>query len=282
MKIAFLGGHSNKKTGAVGVKDANGKAYQEHILARELADMCVKLANERFVVNAITDTNDMHSGGGEEDFIIKNLTSKDYFMSIHFNSATATAKGTEIIVNAKEKTTGIEDKILSRMEKLGFKNRGTKRRISGGAWVDGCTAATDYYGILRQPMTKNIHGTIMEVCFISNKSDMDLYIKNKKEIATIIVDEICIGFGLERKVKDDALVEAETIYRVLVGSFTVKANADRRLKEMLEKGFDAFISVSGEYYRVCVGSYSSKANADKRLSEMQSKGYDAYISKEVR
>lgn len=237
MKIAFLGGHSNKKTGA------SGNGYQEHILARELANMCVKLANERFEVEAITDGVNQHSGGGEEDFIKQNLTSKDYFMSIHFNSATASAKGTEIIVNAKEKSTKIEDRILDRMNKLGFVNRGTKRRISGGAWVEGYTSSTDYYGILREPMTKGIHGTIMEVCFISNKSDMDLYIKHKEEIATIIVDEICGGFGLKAKVKDEKIEEATTMYRVCVGSFGVKSNADRRLKEMLEKGFDAYIVV---------------------------------------
>ena len=242
MKIAFLGGHSNKKTGAVGVKDANGKAYQEHILARELADMCVKLANERFEVEAITDGVNMHSGGGEEEFITSNLTSKDYFMSIHFNSATAAAKGTEIIVNAKEKSTKIEDRILDRFNKLGFVNRGTKRRISGGAWVDGYTASTDYYGILREPMMKkNIHGTILEVCFISNKSDMDLYMKHKKEIATIIVDEVCGGFGLKAKASDEKIEEATTMYRVCVGSDSVKENAERRKKEMLEKGFDAYI-----------------------------------------
>jgi len=274
--IAFLGGHSNKKVGA------SGCGYQEHILARELADKCVKLAKERFVVNAITDGLNDHSGGGEEDFIIKNLTSKDYFMSIHFNAATASAKGTEIIVNAKEKSTGIEDRILDRMKRLGFVNRGTKRRISSGAWVEGYTASTDYYGILRKPMTKGIHGTILEVCFITNKSDMDLYIKHKDEIATIIVDEICIGFGLERKIKDDALLEAETIYRVFTGSYSVKSNADRKLKEMLEKGFDAFISVSGSFYRVCLGSYSKKENAEKRVAELKAKGHDAFMVKEAR
>lgn len=274
--IAFLGGHSSVKTGA------SGNGYQEHILARELADMCVSLAKERFVVNAITDGLKDHSGNGEEEFIMNNLTSKDYFMSIHFNSATASAKGTEIIVNAKEKSTNIEDRILDRMKKIGFVNRGTKRRISGGSWVEGYTSAQDYYSILRKPMTKNIHGTILEVCFISNKSDMDLYIKHKKEIATIIVDEICIGFGLERKVKDDALIEAETIYRVFTGSFSVRANADRKLKEMLEKGYDAFISVSGSFYRVCLGSYSLESNAKKRVEELKAKGHDAFMVKEAR
>jgi N-acetylmuramoyl-L-alanine amidase len=237
MKIAFIAGHSNKKTGA------SGNGYQEHLLARELADMCVKLANERFVVEAITDTKDMHSGGGEEDFIKQNLTSKDYFMSIHFNSATAAAKGSEIIVNAKEKSTKIEDRILDRLNKLGFVNRGVKRRVSGGQWVEGYSTSQDYYGILREPMTKGIHGTIMEVCFISNKSDMDLYQKHKKEIATIIVDEICSGFGLKAKVNDEKIEEATTMYRVCVGSYSVFSNAERRKKEMLEKGFDAYIVV---------------------------------------
>lgn len=235
MKLAFIGGHSNRKVGA------SGNGYQEHLLVRELANMCVKLANERFEVEAITDSVNDHSGGGEEDFIIKNLTSKDYFVSIHLNSAVASANGSEFIVNAKEKSTKIEERILDRLKKIGFRNRGIKRRISGGEWVEGYTAATDYYGILREPMKKNIHGTILEVCFISNKADMDLFVKNKKEIATAIVDEICIGYGLKKKVSDTVLEEAETIYRVCVGSYTLKANAERRKKEMLEKGFDAFI-----------------------------------------
>ena len=170
MKIGFIGGHSNKKTGAS--SNISGVNYQEHLIVREIANKCVEYAKKHYEGTFVTDDVNSHSGGGEEDFIINNKL--DYFISIHLNSASASsANGTEIIVNCREKTTGIETEMMKRLSSdIGFKNRGVKRRQTGGDWISSYKDINDYYGILRQPLAKGIHGSILEICFISNGDDM--------------------------------------------------------------------------------------------------------------
>lgn len=107
MKIGFIGGHSNKKIGA------SGNNYQEHLVVRDIANRCVEYAKKNYEGTFITDDVNSHSGGGEETFIINNKL--DYFISIHLNSASSSANGCEIIVNCREKTTGIETNIMKRL-----------------------------------------------------------------------------------------------------------------------------------------------------------------------
>lgn len=243
MKIGFISGHSDLKAGA------SGNGYQEHLVVRDIANECIRYARETYEGTFMIDNNNQHSGGGEEDFIIKNKL--DYFMSIHLNSATASANGSEIIVNCREKTTGIEDKILSRLNKeIGFKNRGVKRRKAGGEWITGTQNVDDYYGILRQPMKNGIHGSIIEICFVSNTDDMKKLMTNKDKIVKIIVDSICEGFGLKKKASTNTPIETpvETpiatqtkLYRTVIftGSYE---NAVKMKNEAMLKGFnDAFI-----------------------------------------
>lgn len=71
----------------------------------------------------------------------------------------------------------------------------------------------------------------------------------------------------------------DTLYRVQIGAFKVKENAEKQLKEVKKAGFnDAFITKVGDYYKVQVGAFSVKENADKMLSSVKSKGFDAFIT----
>lgn len=71
-----------------------------------------------------------------------------------------------------------------------------------------------------------------------------------------------------------------TIYRVQIGSFSVKSNAEKRLAEVKSKGYaDAFIATVNNTYKVQVGAFTVKSNADNRLAEMKKLGYtDAFIT----
>ena len=244
-KIGFIGGHSDIKVGA------SGNGYKEHLEVRDIANRCIEYAKKNYEGTFITDNNKQHSGGGEEDFIIDNKL--DYFISIHLNCSTnTTANGSEILVSTREKTTGIEEKMLKRIcDEVGFKSRGIKRRQTGGQWIPNqYKDVNDYYGILRQPKAKGISGAILEICFISNKSDMEKFISNKDKIAKIIVESICEGFGIQKKVNIpqepekplEKPSEAETLYRVCIGTFKSKENAVKFKNEAMLKGFkDAFI-----------------------------------------
>lgn len=73
--------------------------------------------------------------------------------------------------------------------------------------------------------------------------------------------------------------QSNTLYRVQVGAYNVKANADAQLKKVKNAGFtDAFITQVGNMYKVQVGAYSVKSNADNMLAKVKSKGFDAFIT----
>ncbi len=75
-------------------------------------------------------------------------------------------------------------------------------------------------------------------------------------------------------------------YKVQVGAFRSKSNADKYIKKMKSIGFsDAFIktvTISGKpMYRVQIGAFSVEANAKNLLAKVKAQGIsDAYITKE--
>lgn len=70
-----------------------------------------------------------------------------------------------------------------------------------------------------------------------------------------------------------------TLYRVQVGAYSVKANADAQLAKVKAAGFsDAFVTKVGNLYKVQVGAYSIKKNADNMLANIKGKGFDAFIT----
>lgn len=77
--------------------------------------------------------------------------------------------------------------------------------------------------------------------------------------------------------------EDYTLYRVQVGAFKVKANAEATLAKAKAAGFsDAFIQ-AGDLYRVQVGAFRVKDNATAYLNKAKSAGFtDAFIATVVK
>lgn len=72
-----------------------------------------------------------------------------------------------------------------------------------------------------------------------------------------------------------------TLYRVQVGAYGVKKNAEAQLAKIKAAGFsDAFIAVvDGKLYRVQVGAFSVKANAEAQLAKLKKMGFDGFVTK---
>lgn len=71
-----------------------------------------------------------------------------------------------------------------------------------------------------------------------------------------------------------------TLYRVQVGAYRKKDNAEALLKKLKAAGFaDAFIvQVDNGLLRVQIGAFAVKANAENRLKEAQAKGFDGFVT----
>lgn len=76
---------------------------------------------------------------------------------------------------------------------------------------------------------------------------------------------------------NDYDTENEALYRVLVGAYRNKDNADRMLNSLLMDGFPAFIIYEDGYYKVQVGAYRILLNAIKMEQRLRRFRYSTYI-----
>lgn len=81
------------------------------------------------------------------------------------------------------------------------------------------------------------------------------------------------------KTPTETAKEVKKLYRVQVGAFRDKSNAEKRAKYLADIGIKAIIKQAGNYYKVQAGAFSSKSNAEATLAKIQNAGFeDAYIT----
>ncbi|MFI3172792.1 MAG: N-acetylmuramoyl-L-alanine amidase [Eubacteriales bacterium] len=76
----------------------------------------------------------------------------------------------------------------------------------------------------------------------------------------------------------EEVVDDDTLYRVQVGAYAEKANAETMLTKIKTDGFDAFVTTVDGLFKVQVGAYSIMSNAATMLAKVQAKGYDAFVT----
>ena len=69
---------------------------------------------------------------------------------------------------------------------------------------------------------------------------------------------------------------AGDLYRVQVGVFSERANAERMLSMLREAGYEGII-ISGPPHRVQTGAFSSQENAARLRDELIQKGFEAIV-----
>ena len=172
-KIFISAGHSSRLGRDRG---ATGNGFVEGILTVEFRDLLVKEL-KKLGVSPIIDSND--SILSQTIVFFKNLTSDNSILfDIHWNAATPQATGTETFV--PNKPTQFEKDLAKEItdttsKVLNIKNRGVKTESQ---------SARKSLGWMRLK-GENI---LIEVCFISNPSDMQSYQKNKEDLAKKIAE----------------------------------------------------------------------------------------------
>ena len=77
---------------------------------------------------------------------------------------------------------------------------------------------------------------------------------------------------------DNTSPAVDNLYRVQVGAYKNKANADAQLAHVKAAGFDTYMVQVGGLYKVQVGAYREKTNADSMLKKLKSAGFNAFIT----
>lgn len=182
-----------------------------------------------------------NNGTGQADVLRKIVTrcnqhAVDLDVSIHFNSGAGDQGG-------NGKTTGVEayvysasgaakpyaDKICQAIADLGFRNRGVKY-------------STSLY-VLKHTVSPAV---LVECCFVDDKDDVELY--DYRKMAAAIVKGIT-GQVVQEPAETEPAAPGEetstgdksTLYRVQVGAYSVRANAEIMRDRLREVGYDAII-----------------------------------------
>ncbi len=160
-----------------------------------------------------------------------NKANADIFVSIHTNAHNSNAQGVETFSypgskNGAKLAKNIQDSVLS--AKLYTKNRGTK---------------TANFAVLRQ---SKMSAALIEMAFITNGQDAAMLKNRQDEFAEAIAKGILQYFGkqyiTDKKPTPPTANKGDGFYRVIVGSYRDKKNAELQQQNLKAKGFDSFLA----------------------------------------
>ena len=126
----------------------------------------------------------------------------------------------------------------------------------------------DYYGVLRYAAASGCsRAMILEHGYFTNPEDCAFLMRdeNLELLAQSECAVICDHFG------------AQKMYRVQVGAYRYRVNAERKEAQLKEKGFDCFIWQGDGWYRVQAGAFLLFENAKALCAKLNAQGFETYI-----
>lgn len=247
-KVYINPGHSDKDPGAVGyeierklnVKVSN---YQrEHLLANYRVEVRINPGTLGSLTDIAADAN---SWGA------------DFFCANHFNAGGG--DGWEgLVYSEKDRANG---RIFEKHVKAAGQNsRGVKLRPD--------------LAVLR--LTK-MPAILTEGAFVDNKKDIQDWNDDAelRKLGIAYAEATAEVMKLEKK---KALVGSE--YYVQTGAFSQKAAATRKKKAVEAAGFtDVFLAVvDGKLWRVQLGPYTKREDAERQQEKLRSKGFSSFVT----
>jgi N-acetylmuramoyl-L-alanine amidase len=218
MKV-FLGvGHGGSDPGAV----ANN--VKEKDLNLSIAIACRDELERHGVAVKMSRAKDENDPLSEE---IKECNAYDPDLAVDIHNNAGGGDGAEVFHHhggGKGKT--LAENILAEIVKVGQNSRGAKVRKNA--------SGKDYYGFIRETTCPAV---IVECAFVDNGTDLKILSTegNKKAMGVAIAKGILKTLGVEIQ------SEKQSLYRVQVGAYLVRSNAEAMQRKIKAVGFDAFI-----------------------------------------
>ena len=225
MKNVFLGvGHGGSDSGAV----AFGRKEKDLNLAIALA--CEDELVRHGVSVMMSRTKDENDSLNEE---IKECNAFGPELAVDIHNNAGKGDGAEAFHHhggGKGKT--LADNILAEIVAIGQNSRGAKTRKN--------SAGKDYYGFIRETKCPAV---IVECAFVDNAKDMEILDTEAecKAMGIAIAKGILKTLGIAWVAPKPAAQPSGKLYRVQVGAYGVKANAENMQKKLKAAGFDAII-----------------------------------------
>ncbi|MDA1475428.1 N-acetylmuramoyl-L-alanine amidase [Bacillus changyiensis] len=251
VKIFIDPGHGGIDPGAIG----NG--LQEKNLTLDIA-----LTLESFLLNEYENVLVQLSRRNDETVSLMQRTDTannweaDFFLSIHVNAGGGSGFESYIFPDVGIPTTTYQDFLHEEILKVvNFPDRSQK---------------TANFHVLRETMMPAL---LTENGFVDNVDDAN---KLKSEF---FIDSIVKGHanGLANAFK---LTKKRPLYKVQIGAFKEKRNADSLAHKAKAKGFETAVMNRDRLFKVQIGAFSKKDNAETLAQKAKNSGFDVFIDQE--
>lgn len=252
-------GHGGSSSGTYSINSTKDGLFEKHYTL-EIAFLVEKILIEHGFKTVLTRRTDMDPGSVNKRAEMLCEAGCNFCLSIHFNGfKNESANGTEVFVPYEEKGAGIEagfQKYLGEFFKLrvpfaranNYYDRNDvfdKKLNLSTRKFEAFDDQKDYFGFVRTCWAKGVSADLLEICFLTNKKDFETFIENKKEIAEAIARSIIEGYKVEYRPslpeEPKEPEEEKGRFRVVVGSYEYRSNAEARKKQLEKEGFTAWI-----------------------------------------
>lgn len=242
-KISLNAGHGLNTAGKRCLKSIDPKETREWFLNDRICDKIeAKLKDyEGYSLIRLDDTT------GKTDVPLKTRTDKanafnaDFYLAIHHNAGINGGKGGGVVafVYAKSKDNSPEVVWRNELYNSIIKHTGLKGNRSTPL------SKADFHELRESKMP----AVLIECGFMDSTVDTPIILTDKfaEQVATACVEVIVKKGGLKKKQTPTVPAKPTTtnkIYRVQVGAYSVKANAEAMKEKLKKAGFDGIITES--------------------------------------
>ena len=137
--------------------------------------------------------------------------------------------------------------------------------------IDLCVDICRRNNIPSLNFTGNANGNLTMHCYFQATACPGPYLKSK---FAYIADEV------NKRLKAADTSGSGNTYKVQVGAYSVKSNADAMLAKVKAAGFDTYMVQADGMYKIQVGAYNLKSNAEAMQTTLKLNGFDAFITTE--
>ena len=238
-KIALTAGHYRYTSGKRCMKKLDPNETREWVLNDRIADKIEKLlsAYEGYSLLRTDDTTGEKAVEVSDRTKMANNFGADVYISLHHNAGIYGGKGGGIVAYIYNKT----------------KNPATLE------WqkdlYDALIRHTGLKGNRATPLAKSnlqecretvMPAVLLELGFMDSATDVPIILTDDyaNKCAEAIVEVIVAKGGLKKKVEEP--ISSGKIYKVQVGAFFVKENAEKLVEELKKSGYSAIIQVENK------------------------------------
>ncbi len=264
IKVFIDPGHGGSDPGAVG----NG--IQEKNVTLQIATQIRDILLDEYenISIRMSRTGDQTVSLNERTNAANNWNA-DFFLSVHINSGGGSGFESYVYPGVGRSTVTYQEVIHQKvLEKVQLNNRGLKQSS---------------FHVLRE---SNMDAVLTESGFIDQPGDASK-LKDSNFLNNLARGHaygIATAFGLPRKAnvpETQPSIKPSTpingLFRVQIGAFQDKANAEKVIEKAKASGFQTYISEKNNLYKVQIGAFSVRNNAEELKRRANDVGLNAVI-----